>query len=432
MRLRLHNIGPVRDADITLGGLSVLVGPNGSGKTTVSAVAYAVALSSELAFRAARRGPFLTERHRPADAATLATRTIEAWEMQFRRSLETELKRCVTRDIGKIAREGRAGKGAAPRIYVSNEPAKNPWCVVFRLDGDGLVVERSNPKYRPPVFEILDENLSPRQFDAAIMSAFRTGIPHRSYYFPAARSGFMQTFSALTALVFGALGGGYFEAATVGAIPGTAADFLRFLAQMRVDAESRLDPSAIDVFEREVLRGQVKLVSLETASDVLFSPEGLSQSWPIGSAATSAAELAPLILYLRHIGRARDALFIDEPEAHFHPANQVALAKGLLQMADLVQSVVIATHSEFLVSGLSNLLLARELAAQDGDGPPLPRAQVSVYEFNATSEARDGVTVAPLRFDPSEGFDIEQFSHVADATYAESVKLYDAVHQRPE
>jgi hypothetical protein len=269
---------------------------------------------------------------------------------------------------------------------------------------------------------------SPRDVERHLGQRLRIGMPTRSMYFPAARSGFMQTFGALTALVFGALGGGYFDQATVGAIPGTAADFLRFLAQLRTDLTSRLPQDATDTFERDVLGGEITLESEETAREVFFQPEGFQQAWPIESAATSAAELAPLILYLRHVARGGDGVFIDEPEAHFHPSSQVALSRGLFEMSRHLRYVVLATHSDFLVSGMSNLLLERLLPA-NGDGANRDRDRVHVYEFCVGTTLRDGVTVRELDFEPSEGFDVTQFSRVTEETYERAIALYNEVHR---
>ena len=41
MEIWLHNIGPIRDARVELSPLTVLVGPNGSGKTSLTNVIYA-------------------------------------------------------------------------------------------------------------------------------------------------------------------------------------------------------------------------------------------------------------------------------------------------------------------------------------------------------------------------------------------------------
>jgi predicted ATPase len=48
-RLELHNIGPIKDACVELGPLAVLIGPNGSGKTILSSVAYAATLTVQRA-----------------------------------------------------------------------------------------------------------------------------------------------------------------------------------------------------------------------------------------------------------------------------------------------------------------------------------------------------------------------------------------------
>jgi hypothetical protein len=235
----------------------------------------------------------------------------------------------------------------------------------------------------------------------------------------------MQTYGALTALVWGALGGGYFEKATVGAIPGTAADFLQFLAQLRLSTQSDIDQTAVEIIENELLKGSVALLSSEASPEVVFRPHGFSQSWPIEAAATSAAELAPLVLYLRHHAAPRDAVFIDEPEAHFHPASQVALARALSAASAELQGLMIATHSEFLVGELSNLLL--EQFAADGQGSLFSRSGLQVYEFKVASP-RTGVCVERLDIDPSAGFEIEQFSQVADTTYRRAVTLFNAIH----
>jgi hypothetical protein len=231
----------------------------------------------------------------------------------------------------------------------------------------------------------------------------------------------MQTYSTLTALVFGALGGGYFEDVTLGKIPGTASDFLQFLAQLDPTRPTDTGEAAVDIFETELLHGHVTLDAAGPARRISFAPEGLNQTYPIESAATSAAEIAPLLLYLRYAAARMDAVFIDEPEAHFHPKSQVSLARALMAAADEVTNVVIATHSEFLVSELSNVVMAQ--AEKGVADEPLLR----IYEF-VPSDPKGGVTVSKHDFDPREGFDIEQFSAVAEDTYERSIEIYNRIH----
>lgn len=414
MRIRLHNVGPIKDADVLLHPLTVLMGPNASGKTTFSTVSYSVSRAATRATRRLLLSPEIRRRSTEPDDGAL----VERWEEAFRDLLEAELRRCFVEDLTRLGREFRAGKGAAPRITVSNEAnGRVSWTLVFRIDKDRLVLERSSKDFVSPSLDF-SQHQSP-----SLRRQVERGIPHRTFYFPASRSGFMQTYGALSALVWGALGGGFFEEATVGAIPGTTADFLQFIARLRTDRESKVGQSAVEIIEQSMLRGDITVDGAAGRPQVMFRPHGFSQAWPIEASATSAAELAPFVMYLRHHAMHGDAVYIDEPEAHFHPANQIELAAALLESAKALGSVVIATHSEFLVGQLSNLVMKSQL----DESRPLSRDYVGLYEF-CPGTPKAGVLVTRHEFDPSQGFEIDQFSSVAETTYEESVQIFNAVH----
>lgn len=433
MRLQLHNIGPIRDATIVVQPLTVLIGPNGSGKTTVSTVAYAATQANLKARRTAgwsflRRAARLGERREVLD---LAERLVANWEDEFRAAFQHELRRCFGSNLMRLAREGRAGKGAAPRIVVSNGDSEGAgWQLVFRIQKDGLVLERSSKQYRPPAVpqEIPDESprTSQSAYERQLRRVLQSGMPADAIYFPAARSGLMQMHTTLTGLMLNAIGAGYLNHADVGRVPGTAIDFVQFLAGIDPDGEPAESGEAIASYlEDAVVHGSVAL-DVDGGSRVIrFTPSGLEGAIDIEFAATSAAELAPLILYLRHSMRSGDCVFIDEPEAHFHPEGQVALADGLLRAARDLQGLVIATHSEFLVSGISNALLA---ARQQRNGSTR-RPAVRLYEFVCDAhEPWRGYEVTHHVVDPDEGFDVRQFSSVAEKTFEQGVALYNELH----
>lgn len=428
VRVALHNIGPIRDADVDLKPVTVLVGPNGSGKTLFSSIVYAASLASSQAVQRASFALMGPSGARPDDSVEdLLRRTVERWEDDMRTGFERELKRCCARDLATLGREHRTGYGAAPRITITDGDSEAPaWRLVFRLQNGKLVVERTNDAYVAPTPSLEGIDLSDRRrVRDRMFRALRRSLPGRAVYFPASRSGFMQTYGALTSLVWGALGSGYFEQATVGSIPGTAADFLQFLAQLRPEHDRGIGAEAATQIERSLLGGEISLVPGEGSPQVMFHPHDLSQTWPIEESATSTAELAPLALYLRHQARHVDAVFIDEPEAHLHPANQVALAACLGTIGNLLQSVVIATHSEFLVSELSNLTMESQLSLiEDSSSRP---GSLQVYEFIRLPD-KQGVDVRHLPIDPGRGFEVDQFASVADSTYRRSVELFNRIH----
>lgn len=434
MRLTLHNIGPIRDAEISLAGLTVFVGPNGSGKTILSSVSYAVIRALQAAIDEARFSYMQGERRvggRRRPVTDQLSRVVDRWEESFRDQLEVELRRCCARDLNMLGREKRGGRYAAPRISVADGPSDNRnWSLVFRLQSDGLILERKNSNYLRPVLNPSDmEKDGRRLLPREVAALFRRTIPQRALYFPASRSGFMQTYGALTSLVWAALGAGHFQAATVGAIPGTAADFLQFLAQVKPVERWEPGADAAGALEESVLHGSISLRQGEGSPQVFYRPYGSEQSWPIEETATATAELAPLVLYLRYEAARSHAIFIDEPEAHLHPENQTALAGSLAKVAGLLKHVVIATHSEFLVSELSNITMESQLNLLGEEANRAP--SIRVYEFEG--EALDGgVNARLLRANPREGFQIDQFATVADRTYNRAVDLYNLIQQREE
>jgi predicted ATPase len=420
MRMRLHNIGPLRDADVDFSRLTILVGPNGSGKTTLTSVFYAVCLAHRAAVVDALEAldhRFLRETRR-SNLSKLSQAIVKRWEAAFLDRLEFELRRCCAPDLASLARARRGGRFAGPRIEV--ETAE--WCIPFRLDGDDLSVETESRVYRLPRLK-LARDADRRSARAAATRTLDSDMPRRAVYFPAGRSGLVHTHAALSGLMMGALSGGYFQDATVGAIPGATADFMQLVAQVGTARRAQKTSPLARRLERNLLRGAVRFDDDDPASrQLVFRPEGHDREWPIQNMATSVAELSPLVLYLRHVAHSKDALLIDEPESHLHPQNQVALADALVALSRRMAWVIVATHSEFLVSALSNEVISRASKVTDDD-------VLRAYNFKFHAPDRGlGVDVSPLAVEAGEGFEVADISEVADRVFEESIRIYNDVH----
>jgi hypothetical protein len=243
-------------------------------------------------------------------------------------------------------------------------------------------------------------------------------------YFPAARSGYVQMQNVLWQLLIGALGRGYFDQVSLGKISGVAADFLEFVAGMDPARTSQIPEEIVDRLEKKLLHGHLRLLATgDAAKKIEFSPEGLEEYWPVDAAATSVVELAPLLLYLRHRAARRDLVFIDEPEAHLHPTNQLVLADVLLDVSLHISGLIVGTHSEFFATGISNGLLRRRSEGVESLPP------VTLYELNP-AQTTGGFEARQIDIDDHSGFDISQFSDVADAALDEAETLFENAQRR--
>ncbi len=107
-----------------------------------------------------------------------------------------------------------------------------------------------------------------------------------------------------------------------------------------------------DLYERligkDVIGGKI---AISERGDLSFHENGRSFSLPV--TAMGVANLGILALLIERKVLDKDSfLFIDEPEAHLHPAWQVVMAETLFELAKGGANVVIATHSADILKWL--------------------------------------------------------------------------------
>lgn len=78
---------------------------------------------------------------------------------------------------------------------------------------------------------------------------------------------------------------------------------------------------------------------------------------PLHSASSSARGLSDLYFFLRHVATKNHLLIIDEPESHLDTANQIQLARLLARMVGVGVKILITTHSDYLIKEINNLIM---------------------------------------------------------------------------
>ena len=78
---------------------------------------------------------------------------------------------------------------------------------------------------------------------------------------------------------------------------------------------------------------------------------------PLYLASSSARGLSDLYFFLRHKAKKNHLLIIDEPESHLDTKNQILLARLLARFVRAGLKVLITTHSDYIVKEINNLIM---------------------------------------------------------------------------
>lgn len=300
--------------------------------------------------------------------------------------------------------------------------------VGYSINGDSIIVRTpaKNPELvEPTVFRSLH-----RYFE-----------PGAAFHFPAARSGVLQGHRAISASTMKRTP----YAGPEDEIPelsGVVADFIVDVIEM--PRRQGAFYGIASELEEEVLGGQIKIELGNPASDIKYVHK--RREIPLHRASSTVSEMAPLVLYLKHMVSRGSTLIIEEPEAHLNPHNQAVLAKYLVRLVRRGLRIVVATHSPFVLEQISNMIQAGNI--------------VSARLAGARSNSRSGVgnggnglladfklredeyltidQVAAYAFEPSQaGYDIrrldvqdegipaEEFVDASDMLYRQSIDIQD-------
>lgn len=137
-------------------------------------------------------------------------------------------------------------------------------------------------------------------------------------------------------------------------------DWLNDLTEMQPTKSRGLHLYAEQLKRR--LAGGAYLVDKSTG-DIAFKPYqsrgDATRASYMGLHMTSSAvkSLFGLWFYLEHQAKAGDLLMIDEPELNLHPESQLKIARLLARLSNAGVSVVISTHSDYIVREFNNLIM---------------------------------------------------------------------------
>lgn len=402
MKFRFHNIGPVEDAELELGRLTIIAGRNNTGKTYLAYTLYGLLQQRDgwPSWRG-RQGPF------PGMAATeagdgprgvepldvreiaaslsregLASRRVDGATLSreraaMARALGSDYSKSLVRHVFSAPdgafEDARLGVEWADPFPKNVAPidvrSVGPGAVSVGFDGARVSFRADISKRRHPVLYRQGVEAAYTHFLLSalptpfVLTAERFGIAlfHRELDFTKNR--LVQLLQQIdrrngknTEAPFWVID----RATSRYATPiQDNIDYTRSLPEIRRESsevqEQRLFNGIKDMMDGDyrISDGEVRFVSRRR--------KGHRFDLPLYRASSSARGLSDLYFYLRHAAHQDHLLIVDEPESHLDTENQVQLAHLLSRIVKSGIRVLITTHSDYIVKEINNLLMLGRL-----------------------------------------------------------------------
>lgn len=101
--------------------------------------------------------------------------------------------------------------------------------------------------------------------------------------------------------------------------------------------------------------------AVDSDGNVSFTPEkNDGEKLDLHLSSSTVKSLFGLWFYLEHEAKPGDTLMIDEPELNLHPANQRAVARLLARLVNAGLRVVVSTHSDYIVREINSLIMLNQ------------------------------------------------------------------------
>ena len=257
-----------------------------------------------------------------------------------------------------------------------------------------------------------------------------------AFYLPADRTGVMHAHSAVVSAMIGSAPmTGLRTAARTPMLSGVLADFLQQLIELD-HSPYRRRKLRLDLgtqIEKVILGGSVNVDRTELINYPRFTyrPDGWKDDLPLMNASSMVSELAPVVLYLRHMVKRGNLLIVEEPESHLHPAMQVEFTRQLAALVQAGVRVIITTHSEWVLEELANIVQRSKLPEKrrkgDADGAVALRSdQVGAWLFKKKLRPK-GSVVEEIKLDEETGLYPTGYDAVSEALYNDNVNIFNRI-----
>ncbi|MCM1231851.1 MAG: AAA family ATPase [Ruminococcus flavefaciens] len=241
------------------------------------------------------------------------------------------------------------------------------------------------------------------------------------YFLPASRSGIyagMNAFGSIVAEL--SKNRAYFTRKIE--FPGISepiSDYFIALSNIKIRANEDLKKIYSEI-EDKILKGKVTFEKNKNA--LMYKPNNIDALYEMTEVSSMVSEISPIVAFLKYIisaenrknRKVKSILFIEEPEAHLHPNNQIMLMEIFSQLISMDVKLIMSSHSNYVFNKINNLILSGELDYNKYD--PI------VLEESVNGSISKHVAVDDL------GADDENFVDVSEVLYNEREEIIESLN----
>jgi len=94
--------------------------------------------------------------------------------------------------------------------------------------------------------------------------------------------------------------------------------------------------------------------------ELYYVPKGKRVKLTMDASSSAVRSLLDVGFYLRHVAMPGDILMVDEPELNLHPDNQRRIARLFSRLVNIGIKVFITTHSDYIIKELNTLIMLNQ------------------------------------------------------------------------
>ena len=412
MKIKIENLGVIRQAEFDVGDLTIICGDNNTGKTYISYALYGFLDYWWKSFDIVSKVCGEQKTNQIRNGNQVAQQCLNLKDILLLQASHDYVK--FAPDIFAAPREFFAKMTLSANF--SNEQLT--WETLQTI----LDAQWEDMRSQSPVNSATDAP-SKAQWDYIVKKSLSAFVPN-PFIITAERSGIMNLWSELdTAREPWSTFGGAAREKGESTLPlpiQRNIDFVRAIRNDRFRTPSSLlidQPDFFDDFQ-PLFGGAFEVHD----GSHFFVPNGDDTTkLQMPQSSSSVRSLFLLYYYLRYLAQPGDVLMIDEPELNLHPDKQRLIAQLFARLVHYGVKVFVTTHSDYLIRELNILIMLgprkeefEKIVANENyrDDDFLNAEQLHVYTaepFLTEENKENGFTLYPAEIDQERGIEVKTF-----------------------